>query len=245
MNGDILVYCVVIFLAALAGGMLMMVRRWSEEWLHAFLSLGAGVFMGAVFMHLLPEAMRYDRPAQMGLLLMIGYLFIAFVERCLPAAGFGNGLHRHMVVSVTALVGLSVHSVIAGFGLAVARSDAALSSVLFVSILAHKVPAAFSLSSLMILAEHSRKRVIYSLLAFAAMTPVGALVLAPVLARGGEGMLMSLTGLVSGSLLYVATSNLLPEVFHARRKLWLNLILLLIGILAMGLGSGMLTHEHY
>lgn len=245
MNKDLIVYCAVMFVSALAGGLVMLVRRWSDELLHAFLSFGAGIFMGAVFMHLLPEAMSYHQPARMGMLLMIGFLTIAFVEQCVPHVGLGNGHSRHKIVSITALVGLSIHSLIEGFALAVAMSNPDLARILFFSIVAHKVPAAFALGSLMALGGHSRKRMVFSLLAFAAMAPIGAMALAPMLEGAGDELLMSLIGIVSGSFLYVATGSLLPEVFHSRKKLWLNLILLLAGILMISMISFRLGHSHY
>jgi zinc transporter ZupT len=242
MNTDLLLYCALIFVAALVGGMVTLVRRWSDYWLHLFLSFGAGVFLAAVFTHLLPQAMVQGEPESVGMFVLIGYILIFFLERFLFSRHSENDDRVHPVVSTTAFVGLSVHSLIAGMGLAVFMPSPEVALALLVSILAHKTPAAFSLASLMILAKHSRRRIVISMVVFAAMTPAGALVLAPALDAGSERLLMVLTSMVTGTFLYVATADLLPEVFHSRHNRWLNLVLLLLGILIMGTIG--LKHHH-
>ncbi|MCP4684513.1 MAG: ZIP family metal transporter [bacterium] len=242
MNTDLLIYCAAIFASALVGGLVTLVRHWSDYWLHLFLSFGAGVFLATVFTHLLPQAMEQGDAESVGSFVLIGYLLIFFVEKFLFYRRSENGDHVHPVVSITALIGLSVHSVIAGMGLAVFMSSPEVAAALLISILAHKTPAAFSLASLMILAKHSRRRIVISMLVFASMTPLGALVLAPALDAGNEKLLLILTSVVTGTFLYVATADLLPEVFHSRQNRWLNLLLLLLGILVMGTIG--LEHHH-
>lgn len=44
-----------IFIVGLIGGAVPLARRWSDRWHHAALAFSAGVFLGAVFLHLLPS----------------------------------------------------------------------------------------------------------------------------------------------------------------------------------------------
>jgi zinc transporter ZupT len=46
---------VIILLIALAGGLLPLFIRWSDRHLHTALALSTGIFLGAVFLHLLPS----------------------------------------------------------------------------------------------------------------------------------------------------------------------------------------------
>jgi len=74
------------------------------------------------------------------------------------------------------------------------------------------------------------------------MTPLGALVLAHTVTSGSNEVLMVLTAVVTGTFLYVATADLLPEVFHSRQNRWLHLLLLILGLIIMGtIGLG---HHH-
>lgn len=242
MNSDLLLYCGLMFVATIAGGALTLFRQWSDDWLHLFLSFGAGVFLGAVFIHLLPEVMGSGDRSTAGLMILIGYLLIFFIERILLIREGGKSGHGHLVVSMTVLIGLSVHSVMDGFGLAMVMHDQHVAKLLLTTILAHKVPAAFSLVSLMVLAKQSRTNIVISLIVFAATAPVGALVLGPILEAGQVGGATYFTGLVTGSFLYVATADLLPEVFHSRRRRWINLLLLLTGIVLIGFVGSELGH---
>jgi zinc and cadmium transporter len=235
MPSDLILYCLIMFLATVAGGLITLIRQWSDEWLHLFLSFGAGIFLGAVFFHLLPEVMRLEHSYRAGMFILGGYLLIFFVERILLSREGGAHSHGHVVVSLTVLIGLSVHSLVEGFGLAVTMVDPQLAWILLVSILAHKIPAAFSLVSLALLAKQSRQRSFYYLLLFAATAPAGALVLGPLLGLDRAGDMWQTTGLVTGSFLYVATADLLPEVFHSHRRRWVNLFLMLVGITLMSL----------
>jgi len=58
--------------------------------------------------------------------------------------------------------------------------------------------------------------------------------LAGLLLAGTGNVAAFLTGLTAGSFLYVATGDLLPEVFHTRERLWLKMGLLLLGIVIVG-----------
>lgn len=234
MNNSLALNCLLIFCTSLLGGLAALIRAWSDEYLHLFVSFGAGIFLGTVFIHLLPESLAMAEHGQAGLTILGGYLLVFFVERVLNLAGDGGYDHNHMVVSITALVGLSVHSLIEGMGLVVTAADAHLSRAILVSILAHKMPAAFALGSLFMLAKLPRGKIIGLLVLFSLMTPAGAVLLAPLLPAGTGNVVSFLTGLTAGSFLYVATGDLLPEVFHTRERLWLKMALLILGIVVVG-----------
>ena len=185
------------FVVTLAGGMITLVRKWSDEWLHLFLSVGAGVFLGAVFFHLLPEVLGHEFSRSAGGYVLVGYLLIFLIERFLVYREGEKGHHGHLVVSLTALIGLSVHSVMEGFGLAIVWSDQELASVLFTSILAHKIPAAFTLASLMILAKQTKAKIVVGLLIFAATAPLGAILLGPILGDHQAAALRPFIGVVT------------------------------------------------
>ncbi|UCC45159.1 MAG: ZIP family metal transporter [Candidatus Zixiibacteriota bacterium] len=244
MNVDLLIYSAILFLAAVSGGLLVLVRRWSDEHLHFFLSLGAGIFLGAVFIHLLPESMEAENPKLIGFLVLAGFLLLFFVERFLLSRGDGGYDFGHQVIGLTALIGLSIHAIIDGLGLALASEDPTHGSVLVISILAHKVPAAFALVSLLRLAKLPLSRLYACLGLFSIMTPLGALLLAPLIPNGEREIMVQITGIVTGSFLYIATCELLPEVFHGRHRQWIKLGLLLAGIAVISYIGSEFSHAH-
>ena len=233
MNGDVLIYSAVVFIIAFLGGMITLIKTWSDELLHLFLSFGAGIFLGVVFLHLLPEAVAHGHSITVPAMVLLGYLLLFFLEKFLFTHRPGGTAHGHKVISITALAGLSVHSLIEGLGLAAGSTDERLGTVILLSILAHKATAAFSLTSLFVLGKFSRKRSTLLLVLFSLMTPIGALVMTPFFAYGSETVVEVLTGLTAGTFLWVATGDMLPEVFHTQDRRWVKLLLLMIGILIM------------
>ncbi len=243
MNPDLLLYSSLVFLATILGGLVALVRQWSDARLHLFVSFGAGIFLGTVFLHLLPEALSESHSHQVPYLVLTGFLLIFLIERFLFTRGDGGYDHSHRVISITAFLGLSVHSLIDGFGLAVGSHSEELGNVIFASIVAHKASAAFALCSLFVLAKIKRSTAISWLVLFSLVTPIGAFLFTPLFADGGHEMMAALTGLTAGSFLYIATGVLLPEVFHTRELRWWKLALLLCGIvIVLLIGHGAAGH---
>lgn len=233
MNGQLYLSLTILFVATLLAGLLTGFRKWSDDFLHLILSFGAGIFLGVVFVHLLPEALHDSAGPNQTISVLLGFLLIFFVERFLFSREAEKNDHKHRVVSYTVLIGLSLHSIVEGIGLAVTSADSRVGPLLYYSILAHKIPAAVALASLLALANLPRRMFVGYLTLFAASAPLGALVVASFWSGADSGMVRSMTGWVTGSFLYIATGDLLPEVFHSRRHRWLHLFLLLAGIVAM------------
>lgn len=244
MTSSLYSYTLILFVAAFLFGALTLVRKWSDDWLHLFISFGAGIFLGAVFFELLPEAMESDHRQMVGIMVLTGYLLIFFVEKFLFSLGGTGEVHSHKVISIAAYIGLSVHSLIDGLGMSVTSVDPHLGRTVFYSILAHHLPAAFSVGSLLSLARIRKSSVLGLLALFAAMPSIGALLFAPLVEHSSEQLYSLIVGCMTGTFLYVATADLLPEVFHSKSNRWQNLALLVIGIAVMALIGFGFEHVH-
>jgi len=233
----LILYTVVIFFVAIIGAIPPLFKKWSDRQLHLFIAFGAGVFLGAIFLHLLPDAFSEGPVDLASSMVLLGFILILLVERIF----FGKHLihcgedcgHRHEVVGIVALIGLSVHSITAGFGLGVGLVEPELGLVIFIAIIAHKATAAFSLSTIFQLANFSRKKTLGLILLFSAMTPLGALVSLPFIEKLRDVSLAVPTGLTAGTFLYVATMDLVPEAFHSNKERATGFIWLVLGIIVM------------
>ncbi|MBU1148665.1 ZIP family metal transporter [Patescibacteria group bacterium] len=243
MDNTLLLYSLIIFLAAIFGGILPLLRKWSDELLHMFISFGAGIFIATVFFHLLPEALADDHAEVASYFILAGFLLVFFIEKFLLSRGDSSYDHGHHVISITAFLGLSVHSLIAGLGLAVSANFKIIEELIFYSIIAHKTTAAFSLVTLFLLARQPIKRCLLYLLVFSLMTPLGAIVLGSVMRLGSGFALDAMLGLTAGTFLYVAVGELLPEVFHTKANRWRKLLLMILGILLVVV-IGLFGHDH-
>lgn len=234
-----------IFAVALVGGAIPLWVRWKERGLHIALALATGVFLGAVFLHLLPDvaakaaamapavdehghgADSHSHYLLPWLCMLVGALGVYLVEALFLRPHDHDELHRHRAVSWSALLGLAVHSLTAGIAYGFNRHESAV----MLAILAHKGFEAFSLTSVFQLAQYSSKQVMLVIFCFALVTPAGIL-LGEFVAegRGDQGVLV-LNALAAGTFLYVCLCELLAEVFHHREDGAAKM-----GLLALGVG---------
>ncbi len=194
--------------ATALGGLLLTTRaRWDDEWLRYFVALGAGFMLAAATLQMVPVSARLTEIAP--LLVLAGYLLIHFVEHTVVRHfHFGEETHPQHGVGLSALVGLSIHSFFDGISIAsgflVSRT---LGFLLFVAIVLHKAPEGFTIASIMLAAGRSRAMAQASAAIVGAATVVGAICIYPLARFVGEGLALS-----AGVTLYVAASDLIPEV---------------------------------
>lgn len=246
-----------ILLVALAGGLLPLLVKWNDRLLHAALALSTGIFLGAVFLHLLPSLSAFDVHAPppgtlettaaadhahghslVWMCVLIGVLAVYFIEALVFRANAHDDLHRHRAVGYAALSGLSIHSLTTGMSFSLATGAVESLAVPFlVALLAHKGFEAFSLSTVFLLAEFSRGKILAMMVLFSLVTPAGVLLGSAFESYLGERGVAIVTALAAGTFLYVCLCELLPEVFHHTED-----GLAKIGLLAGGIGLMALFH---
>ena len=156
------VAAVVILVVGVVGGVIPLLaarHHASRRFLSLGNSLAGGIFLGAGFIHLLPEAgaalgevIEYPLAP---LLAAIGVCVLLLIDRVLfetTRAG-GGGTHQP-IYPLVLLVVLSIHSIIAGIALGL-EAEVAASVVVMLAILFHKGSAAFAL---MVSVHASRRR---------------------------------------------------------------------------------------
>jgi len=185
-----------------------------------FLSLGnalaGGIFLGAGFIHLLPEAGEalegvVDYPLA-PLLAAVGVVALLLIDRVLFETSHGvesgeDGDARQPIYPLVLLVVLSIHSVIAGIALGI-EPEVAASLLVMTAILFHKGSAAFALMVSVQAAGADRRRLRRVLTIFVVMTPLGIMLgaLASGIFQGDAALLVegSFNALAAGTFIYVA-----------------------------------------
>jgi zinc and cadmium transporter len=243
-------YTGAILAGALAGGALPLVGRMQRS--DALLSFSAGVMLGAAFFHMLPEAAGGAGLSTIPFVL-VGFLFLFLLERFVlvhvcaepGAAAVGEAMvasrpppHGHAhgatgcdvhTLGLAAFVGLSLHTMVDGFALGAASTDTALGAMVFIAILAHKVPSSFSLSSILRAEGYSRRKALVMNAAFAGTVPVGAalyVVLRDVVR--GESFTAYALAASAGTFLHLSLSDILPDL-HRRGGSKMKLSAALLG----------------
>lgn len=235
-----------ILAVAFVGGLLPLFFRWSERLLHASLALATGIFLGAVFFHLLPaiaeDAQRAPRAGAVHehapgdvtswLFVLVGVLGVYLIESLVLRSRDHDDLHRHRAVSFAALSGLSLHSLTTGLAYPALASGPAWSAPIFIAIISHKGLESFSLTTVFQLAEFRRGPILWIVSLFSLVTPLGIVAGALLADRLSEKGVTILSALAAGTFLYVCLGELLPEVFHHREDGVVK-----IALMALGIGS--------
>jgi solute carrier family 39 (zinc transporter), member 9 len=235
----LLVYSALIVLISLLGGVLPLLRSWTPRQLHMMTALSAGVFIGATFLILMPEAIEGMDTGQALALIMAGFVTILLVEIILQhrhqeECDDHTTDHQHILTSTTAFVGLSVHSVMDGFALGVAVVlGEEVGTIVFLAILAHKAIDVFSLSTTFRLADISRRQAFKFMALFSLITPLAAALAFPLVEWLREIEVGIPLALAAGTFMYVGIYDLLPEAFHEKHEQYAAFALVVVGIAIM------------
>ncbi|HYV44269.1 MAG TPA: ZIP family metal transporter [Myxococcaceae bacterium] len=204
-----------------------------------FLAFAAGVMLGAAFFHMLPEAFEVGGAWAVGFV-PVGFVGLFLLERyvlvhaCEEPPECEEHAKGHPAFGMTAFLGLSAHTLFDGVALASAVAEG-IGMMAFLAIVAHKVPSSLSLASILKAEGRSRGRVLWLVLAFGLMVPLGAL-----LYYGLEQvahwprLTPAALAFSAGTFLYIAVSDLLPHIQrHGRDRKLANIGGLLAGLVMM------------
>ena len=184
-------------------------------------------------------------PLIMGGSILLGFFFMLILE----AFGFGHDLHEehhdhghshghdhvHHPNNPSSIVfGLSIHALTDGMaiGAALASESSVLTLSIFLGVIIHKLPAAFSVGVFSMHERGDRNKAIKDVLLFSLAAPI--MIIAAYFLLGGVGEhYLGLAILFSGgTFLYVATVDVLPDV-HNPETGKLALIQVIIGAMIM------------
>jgi ZIP family zinc transporter/zinc and cadmium transporter len=183
--------------------------------INLFLAFGAGFMLALVLTGVLPLLFREsDDLVATGLLVLVGYLLVHVTQHVLtPHFHFGE--ERHAVprsAGLAALAGLAVHALFDGVAVAsgflISRE---LGLLFFLAIFLHKLPEGVSVASVVLASGLGHRRAVQAGLALGGMTILGALLAGAIASLARYGL-----ALAAGVTLYVAASNLVPEVQSTR-----------------------------
>lgn len=181
---------------------------WGVRAVDGMLSLAAGFMISVALVDMVPEAIETSGPSAM-VTVLVGYLLVHLTQHTI-ARHFHFGEETHEVseiVSISALVGLLLHTFVDGVAVASSTHvSTALGALVFTSVALHKIPEGLAISSLFLAAGATRRRALAAAGALGAATLFGVLVTEHVQALSTHGLALS-----AGVTLYVGASNLVPE----------------------------------
>ncbi len=229
---QLLIFGIVAALANVLGGLILFpvgVHKTYKKILKYILALGAGFMLAVSFIDVLPEVIELwlkktnSQTAEAlifpMILLLIGYLLTQFFEHTIaPHFHLGEEVHAEYLISTssayTAIGGLLIHTFFDGVSIAAAAQvDYKVGILVFIAVFLHKFPEGFTIASMVLAAGKGRKEVLIATSLVGLTTVLGVLIFYFIGANIGLTVAYALP-IACGVTIYVAASDLIPEVNH-------------------------------
>jgi len=238
----------VVSLVSLLGLLLLARRDWSNFILSKVLAAAAGALLASVFLHLLPELFADPGLSEIknlsSIILLTILVLVTFEQmlswhHCQHHDCEAEDGHNHLVgnksTAYSILVGDSLHNIVDGMVIASAfMASPALGWVATLAIVLHEVPHEIGDFGILIASGFSRTKAALLNLLSALFAVAGALAtyyFAQILAYRKVFIAIAV-----GSFVYVALSDILPELQnHAKKRLWPTIVSLFVGVLVIWL----------
>src|SRR3977135_1327528 len=168
--------------------------------------------LATALVEMVPESIHL-RGTYAGFLILAGYLLVHFFEHTVtPHFHFGEETHADQFVhshnSYSVLIGLLIHTFLHRIQIASGfLFSQALVWIIFLAVFLHKIPEGFTVSSVMLASGRSRATAWWASALLGAATMAGVFMMAIFRHQVSAGL-----PLAAGVTIYVAASDLMPEV---------------------------------
>lgn len=239
---SILLFTLLGSVVSLAGGMILLVKeKLALKVAHLFASFAAGALLATAFVDLLPEAVKEveHQGLEINIFLwtLVGMLTFFLLER------FIHWFHHHQegdhsddsAVVPLIILGDSVHNFIDGVAIAASfLVDPSIGVVTTFAVAAHEIPQEIGDFGVLLHKGMKKSKVLMVNLLSALTALVGA-ILTYSIGEGVESYLPIFLSVTAGFFIYIASSDLIPEIHHGDKKgtAYLETLMLFLGVIVV------------
>lgn len=188
-------------------------QAWAERNKVYFLCFAAGLLIASPLIIVFPQAA--EKSSWAGIAALAGFIFMYFSNKLVKY----KTKQSELAFGITALEGIGIHSLVDGVVYAVTFS-ASTAAGLFagIGLVIHEfAEGVITFSFLVRGGMQKRWALLYAFLVAALTTPLGAFGAFPFVTRFSEPLLGTALGFVTGVLIYISASHLLPEAREHER----------------------------
>jgi zinc and cadmium transporter len=219
-------------------GLLRLSKHRIEQNIYLLVSLSAGTLLGGAFLHLLPEAAEVTPGIQPFAVTLISFIGFFILEKIIHYRHcHTDGCDEHGSFGYINLVGDAIHNFIDGVIVAAAfLTDMRLGVVTTLAVLLHEIPQEVGDMGVLLHAGFSKRRAVWSNLLVSLTALLGGIV-GYMFAGYAEVVSQYLLPVAAGSFLYLASSDLLPEIRKEEHsgRFTVSVLFVCIGIALMAL----------
>jgi len=217
-------------------GVIFLFKKKMDNLLFVLVSFAVGALLGGAFLHLLPEALEIGLNFENIFLYTLAGIVIFFVlEKFLYWRHCHHGKCHTHTFTYMSLLGDGVHNFIDGMIIAAGfLANNALGITTTVAIALHEIPQEIGDFSILVYGGFSKKKaLLFNFLS--AITAVFGALLVYSFSFLFEGLTNFLLPFAAGGFIYIAASDLIPELHKERRanRSLIQLIFFLFGIVLM------------
>jgi zinc and cadmium transporter len=228
---------VVVSLISLVGIFTLALRQdMLRRILFYLVSFSVGALLGDVFIHIIPEIAEEGDASMMGMYLLVGIIAFFILERFVLWHHSHNEHEEgvHSVVYLT-IFGDALHNFLDGMAIAASfLVSFPVGVATAIAVIFHEIPQEIGQFAILIHGGWSTKKaLVYNFVS--ALTAILGAIVVLVLATSLEGITIPLLAISAASFIYIALSDLIPELNRepGAKKSVIQLFWMIIGILIM------------
>lgn len=231
---QILIAVFIVSLVSVLGILIFFREKILNKILFFLVSFAAGTLLGAAFLDLLPEALENGFSESVPLFILAGILFFFALEKFFYWHHHHTG-HEHEeahVFTYLNMIGDGIHNFLDGAVIAVSfMNNTTLGVIATIAVIAHEIPQEIADFSILIYGGFSRTKALVLNFLTALTAVLGALA-AYFFSSAIENSSIFMTSLAAGGFIYIASTDLIPEIHKEKdfKKSLLQLVLLALGI---------------
>lgn len=232
----IFIACVLISLGALVGIFTLALKEEKlSQILLLLVSFSAGALMGGAFLHLIPEATEKLANGNVYFLVLLSFIFFFFVEKLLHWRHCHQGKCDVHTFGYMNLFGDSVHNFLDGLIIsATFLTDIKLGIITSLAVALHEIPQEIGDFAVLLYAGFEKKKALVVNFLVALTVVLGGVV-GYFLSFLVESLVGYLLPFAAGGFIYIAASDLMPEIRkeESLKKSILSFGIFIIGVLLM------------
>ncbi len=206
-----------------------------QEVLFCLVAFSAGTMIGGAFLHLLPEALEMMPPEAVFIYLLAGFTFFFLLEKYLYWRHCHEGHCDVHTFSYLNLIGDGFHNFLDGLVIAGAFSvSPKIGVITTIAVVFHEIPQELGDFGVLIYGGFTKGKALFFNFLSGLTAMVGALV-GYFLVQAVSGMSVFFLSLTAGGFLYVASSDLIPELHKQKgfRRSTVSFLIFVAGLVFM------------
>ncbi len=247
----ILLFTLIGSIGSLIGGFILLSKeKFALKMSHLFASFAAGTLLGTAFFDLLPEATHEAEASGINIFVwaLLGILFFFLMERFIHWFHHHDAYHDSLEESKSTVPLIVISDTMHNFldGVIIAATflvSIPLGVITTFAVAAHEIPQEIGDFGLLLHKRVQKRNIILINIVSAAVAFLGA-ILTYTAGNILEGYIPIFLAVTAGFFIYIASSDLIPEIHHENRKGFalIESLLLLAGVGVIWLAVFLLEH---